>query len=408
MDIKGINYGLLTLFFYDFFQANKLFLTNNLFIPFPFCGIIGFYFLAINYNRIKFFYIAPILGIYLVSIITIFLAPSLDEFIVKRLVAVFQLIYSTLASFGYYCLLSNSKKKSIEIFFYKSLMFVFILIFIEIIFLKFDIFSQGPIIEDYRNNNFFDVRRVKLGGKEASYVALLFSLLSSGWYSMSNDKNKFYKIIIFSCIGFLLIYSPIVFIPVLIAIIFDYTFKVYSTNPLHNAIKKLFKLSLATNFLIILLLIFIGSRINNIFSLSETSAIIRIIAPPILMLDTISQYPFWGIGLSSLELIKDNIINIYRDIFNYNIVNFDRGITNTLFLIIIYYGILGTILLYYCLKKIEKILGGNNWLFVLSSVLIFSQVMGSVVTPQIWIVFFTFVAMSKKRSELLNIEKQIT
>ena len=231
---------------------------------------------------------------------------------------------------------------------------IIVLILFEIIFLKLGVLGDMSTIDGFRYNAFFDIKRVRLGGKEASYVALLFSLFSASWYSLSDDKNKFYKIIILCCIGFILIYSPIVFLPILIAIIFDYTFKVYSLNPLHNLLKRYLNVSLTTYFFIILLLIFLGTRINNIFSLSETSAIIRIIAPPLLMVETISQYPLWGIGLSSMELIKENIIEVYRDVFSYNIVKFEHGITNSFFLFIIYYGIIGTIILYYCLKYIEK------------------------------------------------------
>ena len=117
MNLTILNYGLLLLFYYDFFTLNKLFLTDSLFIPFPICGLIGFYFLAINYNRLKLKYIAPLIGIYLTSIVTVFLAPSLDQYIAKRLIAIFQLIYSTLASFGYYMFLTSINKKIFKIFF---------------------------------------------------------------------------------------------------------------------------------------------------------------------------------------------------------------------------------------------------------------------------------------------------
>jgi len=139
-------------------------------------------------------------------------------------------------------------------------------------------------------------------------------------------------------------------------------------------------------------------------SLSETSSIIRIIAPPILAIQTISRYPLWGVGVSSLPVVDDIFFDVYNNMFGYDLIGFgyeyNNAITNGLFTAIMFYGIIGIILLYYCLKYYSRVLGSLNWFYVITALIVFSQVHGSVVTPPIWIIYFTLVLISKNQNNL--------
>lgn len=197
---------------------------------------------------------------------------------------------------------------------------------------------------------------------------------------------KYYILIILSLLGLFLIKSPIVILIYPLAFLIDfYLFRKISLldeiNRLLNKLRinlHLFYITIILFSLLIVLLIaaftILHNRIEHILSLSDLSFLIRIYAPPIIGISIIKDYPFLGIGITGKELLVYYIKKVF---LNFGFVVTDpNALTNVLWLTIIYYGIIGTIIFILLFHSFLSVLKLRYKIFTYLTIFLFSQTMG--------------------------------
>ena len=154
------------------------------------------------------------------------------------------------------------------------------------------------------------------------------------------------------------------------------------------------------SFLSIILLIgaftILQNRIEHILSLSDLSFLIRIYAPPIIGINIIKNYPLLGIGITGKELLVYYIKKVF---LNFGFVITDpNALTNVLWLTIIYYGIIGTLIFIILFQSFLSLLKVRFKIFTYLTIFLFSQTMGGFVSLRWWFVVFMIILVVSFRS----------
>jgi hypothetical protein len=352
--------------------------------------------------------------IYAISVIGIIFAPASQKYFFEHLKGLIQLIYSTGLCLFFFLNIRQWSKKSISRLF--SLFIIFILLgsFLEL-YTNLKIVSDnfrhavfpGNLYEtDIRDMFLYRHIRPKLFTSEPSHVAKFFVLATSIWYATSTFMRKRISIILIMVLGSMLIRSPITL--VLFIFVSSFEIMVHSnqeigfSNMFNRLIlrNRLFFILFASTLIAVLFIILNQSkRIELVVEQRDQSFICRVIGPVLIAKNTVTRYPFFGIGITGKEAMADIIFDSYIDLGVRNNISVHSNY-NFVSLFFCYYGLLGSftfIVLLLCLMRSIEV---NHKKFVFIMIIVFGFTMGAFVGLRTWMFIFSLFLISQKTTSV--------
>ena len=404
---------LLTILIFGLYNAVFIYFTSTLFIPYGICFIFLPYIIYKSIHMTDKNEIVLLSLIILITFIGLFISPQPVKYFMERVKGFVHLVYSIVFSyFVFLFFLRYTPNKVAKIFGIVSLLIIIGCI-LENYFPPFralsnnfrHLFFRKNVYEaDLRDLILFGSVRPRLFTTEPSHVAKFFILSLFIWFTLTTNRKKYFLFALASMAGLFLIKSPVVvliFPLVFVAELFlfrDLKFlnelkSFYKTG----RIKKIYFRILFILLLLVLLLTLaaftvLSKRVEQIIQGEDLSFLMRIFAPPWISYEVLKQYPVFGIGITAKELLISIITNVFK---NFGFIVYDiNAITNVLWLFVIYYGLGGSLLILFIGKKFLSRVGIYSNIFIISSLLIFSQTMGGYVSIRWWFVVFMFILIA--------------
>jgi len=371
-----------------------LYLSENIMFPSFISSIFGMFLLFVNRRYISstsFYY----LKIFIILILVFsFFTPQPFGLFIERLKGFLQISINILVGYGLFLEFKNWEEKEIARFF---LIFVLIIItgtILENYLITFkdisDSFRHYVFKKDIYENNVRDIRymagiRPKLFTQEPSMVAKFLLLSIVMYYAFSNYSQKLIISILGIISGLFLIRSPIVILAFpLIILIYLYE-KKYSIKGIIFSIIIIFIVMFPIYQLTEILLY---ERIQLFLSGREGSFFVRVIGPIFVTLQALKAYPFFGIGIAGKEVIESLIYYTYASlgyVFNRSTLNLWQSF---IWRYIVYFGVLGSIILSYYFYKFARSLRIEKLHFFVFSIFVFSQTTGPLTNIRTWTFIF--------------------
>lgn len=352
---------------YTFIPIN----IGTLVIPAPFLILFGSMLLILNSDRLNMERVSAVglvIGFFVASAA---LSPLFLSDLKQRALVVGMHIYSIVGCLGIYLELSRWTDDLRRAFVRFLLAFILIGTFLEIstplgaISDSFRIFAYGDRADT-------DVVRdmIAMGGvrpkffvSEPSYLGVMAALLIYLNAVVSRSATERFIYLALSLVAFLLIRSPIVFVAPVMALV-QYVFR-NGLNPRRFiavpiiAVVVILAWSALSDFAVSLLIKFFP-RIVGLMSGSDGSFITRFVMPLELLIKVISAYPLFGTGAGGSSVAIPMIQTTNSFLFNpryYLSVGPDMAklIGSAVFLIPIYFGILGTGIFYWVTARMCRV-----------------------------------------------------
>ena len=220
-------------FLFGLYSGISFYITEDLFIPYIFCGIPAIYFLMISLNDIKIYQLSPIICLAVVTFIGIIFSDQMSEYFYERIKGFLQLFYSIIISLIFYL---NIRKWEPRTICYLFLAFVILILFGTFLELFTDfkdvsddfrenVFKGNLYDADLRDIYFYGMIRPKLFTEEPSHVAKFYILCLFVWFSLSEAKYRYILMFIFTMLGIVMIRSHLILIIIPISIIVEAFFE---------------------------------------------------------------------------------------------------------------------------------------------------------------------------------------
>lgn len=409
--------ALASVFFIGLYTGVFFYFSSTLFLPFGICGVCAPIMVWRRKSSFTLYKAMPLISIYAITFIGILFAPGFEFYLSEYMKGLVQLVYSSMVGLIMLLYFVKWEPKNISKLFYAFILIVLIGTLIENYVPPFKavsdsfrstIFHSGVYENDIRDVYLYSNVRPKLFTSEPSHVAKFYLLSLFAWFSLSTNKRRYLELLLFTIAGYLSIRSPIIIliIPLIIIIEMFYNDKV-NINSIFRKDRPLIQKSLLFALIISLLLMFLSFsfllkiRINKTLKGEDESFSIRIAGPALIAAETIKKYPLWGAGVTGKESIADIIEKIYSklNVIYYSLYSFA---SNAFFMFFIYYGIVGSCLVLFCMRVLLKRLGITRLCFVILSIIVFGQIMGAFVGPRVWCYAFIVLLIAKFKSKETN------
>jgi hypothetical protein len=252
------------------------------------------------------------------------------------------------------------------------------------------VFRNGIYEADIRDIIVYGQIRPKLFTSEPSHLAKFFVLSLFVWFALSRHKWRYLIYLIITAGGFVLIRSPIIILSLPLSLTVEIFLR--KNINLNNIITKggpVAKKTFVALMIISTLLITVSAntifihRVRNAISGVDESFAGRITGPALVALNTVKEYPIWGAGITGKEAIAGVIFDSYLAVGVRKNDVYAAG-CNFLMLFISYYGIVGGGLFIAGFIAFLRQLKIRNGMFIMLSIVIFSQTMGSFVGLRTW------------------------
>jgi hypothetical protein len=231
---------------------------------------------------------------------------------------------------------------------------------------------------------------------EPSHIAKYFITIFMIIYSTSPRKAKnvilLLTLYIFSVI---IIRSPLLLI--IIALIVGYEYFIAKSLKISGKISSVFLIGM----IIFISTIYMGNRFDSIQTGRDVSYFIRIGSLDEILLKTLKEYPLFGVGIGGKTIMESIVTDVYYD-FGMMHSSIEGGnaerIANYLVVLILYFGLITSTVIFYLFYKILKISYIPNWYFLMFSVLAYSFSEGGMVTARVWVYIYSIVYISHVKS----------
>lgn len=340
----------------------SLFISEGLFIPNFIAYFSGGLLVMIHIKKFLYRkYITFIVGILIVSILSIIFSPKLVPGVLKEQMLSFaQLVLSLVTCFGVLFTLEHLGSRKVSRIFF---VFAFILVsgsFLE----RFSplvkdlsdafrnlIYKFGVYSSDIRDLNMSGYVRPKFFSREPSFLSQFLFLSIFIWSIISSFRYKISLTLFIVTISIIIIGSPKMLI--IFPLLFVFNIKIIQ--------KYLFKYDFIFLICIFLILISLTFFVNNIFNFrinefisgSDQSFNMRITIPLVVLFSSIVKYPFFSVGLggkeTSLEIFNNTLSSfgydwMVRSGFEPNFHSFSLETVH-------FFGLLGTLLIVFLFNR---------------------------------------------------------
>jgi len=418
MGIKKISFWIAVLYLFGVYTGANIYRGGGLLVPSFIAGIGGFLLLAKNWRYARLQQIQIIAAVAMVVCLNLVFREA-DALFMERLKGWFQLVYSLLIGYGFYLEVYRWDKKDIaKLFFYFSIAIIVGCVFERFTPLKGvsdsfrSTFLHAGVASHHlvRDLAIFGSERPRLFTGEPSLVAnfLLFSIAM--FLALAEEKKKYLKAILLSIMGLSLIGSPILLLiaPIVFLVL------VYLENrgltrflTIVNAKKILtiyILVTLSGGFIFYATSKVLAARLKKKDFLSESSTIIRIVAPPLIALDAVKRYPVLGTGVTAIEMIEEDIRERLLELgaFVPDKANLATYLSNSFWAHWVQFGLITGLLLFWLYYLFMRALGARHYIYCLFFILVFAQTAGVYVTPRLWIFFYGIVLTSAVATRTTN------
>jgi hypothetical protein len=378
-------------------------------VPYVVCGLVAPYFTFRALSLLSRKHVRSILALALVTMVGIVLAPSAVPHLGERLKGLVYLFYSLWIAFTVFLLLRSwPPGRTARLFGW----LVVVLItgaalesYMPGVRQLSDAFRQTVYRSEYlytadaRDIRLFGAIRPKVLAEEPSYLALFFVLSLYSWFSLSSSRRRHALFVVGLTAAILLIRSPIILIGLPLAILTE-LFGASSANqrasihrgkraPRGRGPNIVLFLVLGTALVVVLAATILQRRIEQLLTVRDLSTLGRIVAPVLIGLRVLHEYPFWGVGIAGHEAMLQEIAGVFAG-FGVRVDDPTR-VVNAFWLFVTYYGILGSALFCGLFWRFMRQLGVRQRLYSVACVIAFTQGMGAFVGMRMW--FFAFVVL---------------
>ena len=405
---KKINVFFTFVFLLGLYSGISFYITDDLFIPYIFCGVTAIYFFIMNLKDLKAYHLSPFAFLAVITFIGIIFSDQMSEYFFERIKGFVQLFYSIIISFVFYLNLRKWKIRAVSSLFFVLIIIILIGTCLEIFTdfkdisddLREKIFKGNLYDADLRDIYFYGMIRPKLFTEEPSHVAKFYLLCLFVWFSLSDNRVRYVIMFLFTALGIVLIRSHLILIIIPISIVVEAFYRKKIRLNFKIKYKGIF---VEKSFAILIILItimlissintIVDKRVDQIISGDDDSFKLRFTGPIIIAYEVLKKYPIFGAGISGKEAIEEIINNVYYnlDVKYYSVYSFS---TNLIMSYFIYFGVFGGIIFgigIYILVKRQKIIK-KNLLFIIF--IFFSQTMGGFVSMRPWGYFFIIAAVT--------------
>ncbi|KTG22204.1 hypothetical protein AUR67_03850 [Pseudoalteromonas sp. XI10] len=294
----------------------------------------------------------------------------------------------------------NNNSEHIERWIFRLFYFLVFLVFFEIFFggrevlelLRNLIYEKSLYTSFERDVREYGLVRPMALNREPAHLAFLLSTLS--FFIINKKTYSFNKKLLLSFALFfvfiLLIRSPVLIVlPLAQGFIWCF---VYKKNAFSSVVGLIF-LTICVAVFYAFIFDIISSRFDNIMAGSDFSAVARLVAPIMVCVDVLRDYPIFGVGVSSDGTLFKYVYDLFvsfgfksrlLDMDNSSIANY---VTNYFFQIFIYFGAIGGGGLLLIKYKFLSLYNSKVYI-LLGLFFIFSLAIGGLVTSKVWVSFF--------------------
>jgi len=255
------------------------------------------------------------------------------------------------------------------------------------------IYSGGKYINDQRDIEQFGFIRPKAFSREPSFITGFFAYLVIPYYCFSKNRlNALRNSLLYGFVLLVLSFSIKALIPLFIILVLH-----YSNKLLVLKISQSFQILVLGAILVYISFYFFKDRIMNIIAGQDLSSFIRINIPAILSYKVLLNDPLFGWGFANKEVIESEIIRNVFQFYEWIKANSENlsGLNNYFFGTIIYFGILGTIVVMYSIVNILGRLPVNVKLLCILLIFILGFTQGGWITLKFWVRFYIILASFK-------------
>jgi len=404
--------GLFLLFLFSIYTEIPLAITGSFYIPAFITILLVPILFIVNRKYIFKSDLDFLLRVVAVFLLSIFLSPTTSYLPHKLFSAFPQVTLAIVAGILFQKIILRLEGSRVEKVLFRICLVLLVGVFLENIgllrgvsdtFREFVYTSGGYRVYDgdERDISLAGFIRPKLFTSEPSLLAIGFFAVSSSWLILTPMKKSWMVFILGTLIMYLMLPSPILIGSLLLSFIIIFLSKVASRRAFVNNI-IIFSLILL---LVVLYFSFngggsIGSRLSHALSSSDSYAItssnMRITFPFITLVDVLGASPLFGLGIGG----KDAVVNYSSLPFN------DASIiigNNAFVMMFLYLGIVGGGLFLWALYKyVNKYLYIPQIILLMIIVFVLMQFMGGFVTPRFWGYVLLFIAIIRKRAEILQ------
>ena len=375
----------------------SLVIYEGIFIPNFFAYFAGGILLIIHLKRFLVKkYLFFVLGLFLVSLLSIIFSPKLVPDILKeQFLSFLQLFLSVFTAMGLLFFLSSSNPNKVA-----RILFVFIIVLLGGSFFerlippfasisdwfRFTFYDSGVYMADQRDLNMVGFIRPKFFAKEPSFVSQFLVLFLLFWHSLSNFEYRNMVVITLGLFSVFITGSPkvIILFPLLLLL----NLHVLKKLLVNYHVIFIFFFSIIMIFIILSIFFLFDQRLEDVIAGKDQSFNMRILVPAAVIGFALSRYPFFGVGLGA----KENSLAVFNDIlssFGYDWMvsqNFEPNFHSYFLEAIHFYGILGIVLIAYTFNKFLLRGFSRNKKFIFwTSLILISLMGGSIVGVRTWL-----------------------
>ena len=206
---------------------------------------------------------------------------------------------------------------------------------------------------DIRDITTFGIVRPKVFASEPSYLGTTISIFCSMSLAASASLRNVLIVVVTLCIGYVFVRSPTMFVGLLFAAMTikeKYSWRQLAENPFA------LPLILLTLFFGVVFLYNQSSRVGSDIQSIDPSVFVRIIAPALVLWETISIYPLFGFGFGAKESLLEVINLVFSSPLapDYVFQSESAVSSNSIISTFIQLGLVGGIIVSYSVVKLFK------------------------------------------------------
>ncbi|MEX2643361.1 MAG: hypothetical protein WD270_07910 [Acetobacterales bacterium] len=381
-------------------------------VPQVVAGLAGFGLLMKHAGQISTRHVVPVIVVLVLAVCSILTAPDYG-LLNERFKGFVQFTYAMMITYGFFLAARTLSARWLARFFMAFCVAIIVGCAMENAIPAFKavsdafrgwVFESGVYDSDIRDIGLYGQVRPKLFTSEPSFVAFSFTLFAFAWYVVSRMPAKAIVYIVMLAVGYEFLRSPTMLIGV--GLVPAYEILIASRgvgrggmqlNWSRATVATVVSAILAVAGLIVATVVF-AARIEEIVAGNDPSFFARIIAPPMLALEILAEYPLTGVGMTGWEFLDAKVQQIYATTswlsLELEIESAQHAITNYFWLHWIFLGLFWGLAVLAAMSWYIARLGVPSVLFCWGVWAVFGQAAGGWVDPRTWTVLLLAAAVS--------------
>ena len=413
-----IHYFLTWMLFLGIYIANSVPREGSLKVPAAVGGMAAIILLLMNFRKMRLSHLIWILSIVTLCLISLTLRAytwpelSIQRHVTQHIASLVVLVYAIVISYAAYLELMQWDRDRIARMFKILTLVLLVGAALEVFVPPFKalsdsfrhiVFAHGVYENDTRDLLLYGAVRPKLFTSEPSHLAKYFVLFTVAWFLITTKKQKYLWFFAYVIIGTFLIRSPIVLIAPIIGLASLLARKEMNN---HQKIVLLIVLfALLTPMALLSAETLLIPRLERISAGTDTSFIVRFLAPLQVMASVLRDHPILGLGFGAKELGLDYTNEALTLLSNADYDVEYKGLGhNFLFTSVIQFGLVGFPIFVLLLWRMLKIFAREELFLVTITMFGFMQAMGNPNSFRIWFFLFVLCAVVNVRSRSSYVE----